>query len=396
MNQEKKQILRIEVNYAASQGTFWFSFCAIASFIAIYLGYRGLSNTQIGLTTSLGSGMAIVLQLILSNVLDKHPELPIKRLMTVLFLISISAAACLHFLTLPTALMILCFSTAHAMEVSNDSYLNAQLVQFNNAGIPAHYGWPRGIGSLCYSLAAYIFGRLVEAHSPDVLMPFFMVGTAVSMGFVLLMPIPQMSPEKQAARQTQHHTSYREMLTGNRMLVVYLCCTMLNSMGNMAGYTFIMRVVERLNCGMAEYGVSEFIRAAAEVPALFASGLLLARFKPKTMITASFFFYGLRLVLLAIAPSIGVVYAASALNMVCVGLSTFSAVMFVNSIVRDTEKVRGQSLSMLCGSIGAIIGSGYAGFMIDAVGLNAMLLTSTVCCMAASAGMLFLCKPRKA
>lgn len=126
-----------------------------------------------------------------------------------------------------------------------------------------------------------------------------------------------------------------------------------------------------------------------------ASGFLMRYFKPKSMLSASFFFYGMRLVLLAVARSIEIVYLASALNVLCVGLSSFSAVIFVNSIVRETEKVRGQSLSMLCGSIGAIIGSGYAGVMIDIAGLDVMLLVSTLCCMVACAGMIFLCKPKK-
>ena len=391
----KKMALRAEINFAAIEGTYWISFCTISGFIAVYLSHRGLTDTQIGLTTAFGSTMAIILQLLLSNVLDKHVELPIKKLISVLFIIGLTAVACLQFLPLPTAMMILAFSTCYAMGLSNNGYLNAQLVQFNNAGIPARYGWPRGVGSFCYAVSAYVYGKLIDAYSPDILMPCYLVGTVVCIACVMAMPNPNAGKTAAELHKEQHHTTYREMMTGNMTLVVLLACVMLNNIGNMAGYTFILRVVERLGGSTVEYGLSEFIRAGAEVPALFASGLLLRRFKVKSMLSASYIFYGLRLLILAFAPDISWVYVASALNMLCVGLSTFSSVIFVNSIVRDTEKVRGQSLCILCGSIGSIIGSAYAGAMIDHVGLNAMLLTSAVFCFAAWAGMIFLCKPVK-
>lgn len=395
MTDIKRKALRVEVNFAACEGTYWISFCAISGFIAVFLTHRGLSDTEIGLTTSFGSALAIILQLLLSNVLDKHPEIRIKRLISALFIAGIAAGCCVHFLSLPVGLMILAYATSYAMGLSNNGYLNAQLVQFNNAGVPARYGWPRGVGSFSYAVAAYVYGVLAEKYTPDILMPCYLIGTVVCIACVLAMPDPNAGKDMAAIRAAQHHTSYREMLAGNRMLIVLLLCTLMNGIGNMAGYTFILRVVERVGGGTVEYGVSEFIRAAAEVPALFASGWLLKHFKAKSMLAASFLFYGLRMLILAFAPGIGLIYFASAINILCVGLSTFSSVIFVNSIVRDAEKVRGQSLCILCGSVGSIIGSAYAGAMIDQVGLNAMLLTSAVFCLTAAAGMALLCKPKQ-
>lgn len=79
-------------------------------------------------------------------------------MITTLFLIGIAAAACCSLLPLPIAMMIAAYATAHAMGLCNNGYLNAQLVQFNNVGIPAHYGWPRGVGSISYAIAAWAYG----------------------------------------------------------------------------------------------------------------------------------------------------------------------------------------------------------------------------------------------
>lgn len=396
MDEKKKLAHRVELNYAACQSAYWIGFSAISGFVAVYLTYRGLSDTEIGLTTAFGSALAIMLQLVLSNVMDRHPELPIKKLIAVLAMVSILAGACTGFLKLPVALMILSFAVCYATGVSNSGYLNAQFVQLNNAGIPARYGIPRAAGSLFYAIAAYVYGALVEKYNPDVLIIGSIVGTLVCIAFVMMMPEPHTGKEAREMMKDRHVTSYREMIMGNRPLVVLLACTLLNGIGNTASYTFIMRVVERVGGSTMEYGISEFVRAAAEVPMLIASAVLLRRFKVKSLLAVAFLCFGLRALVLAVAQDIGVVYLASVMNITCVGISSFAAVMFVNRVVKDTETVRGQSLCALCGSIGSIIGSAYAGAMIDMVGLQAMLLTSASFCVLAFLGMVFLCQPEKA
>lgn len=132
------------------------------------------------------------------------------------------------------------------------------------------------------------------------------------------------------------------------------------------------------------------------MPALFASGLLLKRFKTKGLLATSFFFTGVKALIMALAPSMGFVYLASTLNLLVVGLSTFSSVLLVNSIVRDSEKVRGQSLCMLCSSVGSIIGSAYAGFMIELAGLTAMMLSSLGFCLTACLVLSLCCHPERA
>ena len=71
-----------------------------------------------------------------------------------------------------------------------------------------------------------------------------------------------------------------------------------------------------------------------EMPALFASGWLLKRYKTKALMATSFFFTAFKTLTMVLAPSIGFVYLASSLNVLVVGLNTFSSVLLVNSIVR--------------------------------------------------------------
>nr|MCR5271738.1 MFS transporter [Lachnospiraceae bacterium] len=260
---------------------------------------------------------------------------------------------------------------------SNNGFLNAQLVQFNNVGIPARYGWPRGVGSISYAIAAYVFGIVIEKYTAKVLIPIFLVGAFVCMIAVLFMPNPykDIDPAKYGAgKNGDEQVSYAQMLKGNKLLVIYLICAVLLGAGQSAGFTFMIRVVENLGGGAAEYGISEFVRAGVEMPMLFASPILLKKFSAKTLVTVSFIFNGIKVWLAAIAPSLGFIYMMSVMNVLCSGIYVFASVMFVNSIVGPREKVRAQALVVLCQSIGSILGNSYAGVMLDVIGLRPMFL----------------------
>lgn len=88
-----------------------------------------------------------------------------------------------------------------------------------------------------------------------------MAGTLVCILCVNLMPDPYAGKDVKALATARGRTTYRQMLQGNPTLLVFLGCILLNGIGNTASYTFIIRVVERLGGGTAEYGLSEFIRA---------------------------------------------------------------------------------------------------------------------------------------
>jgi len=391
MERSGTNLRRIETNFAACEGTQLASYCALGAFVAVYLSHRNCDDFLIGLTTSLGAAMAIVLQLILSNAMDRHPEFPIKYTISILAAVGAACALCMCWLPMPSWLMIIVFAVCLATGQSNCGYLNAQLMQFNNVGIPARIGWPRGVGSISYAIGAWIYGLL----DPDLLPMCFALGSLICIECVLMMPDPYHGRDLTRLRATGKSGSYAAMFKGNTALIVLLACVALNNAGVTAGLTFTVRVVERVGGGNAEYGVSEFIRAAVELPALVASGFLLKRYKTKALMAASFFFNSVRTLLMAIAPSVISVYLISTINMLCVGLSLFAGVLLVNSIVRENEKVRGQSLLALCSSIGSIIGSAYAGVLIGLTGLNAMLLISSAFCMTACLVLCFCCHPDK-
>ena len=188
--QTKRSALRVERISALVQGSYQFAFCAMGSFTAIYLEFHGFSDTQIGLTSSLVSLLTVAIQLLLADFSDSHSETPIKYIITAMYAAGILLAATVNFLPLPIAVMMIVYALAHAFSNATDCFISAMIMQFNNAGVPVRYGWPRSVGSITFAILALVLGWVIEDHSPAVIMPLYIVLALVAMGAVNLMPKP--------------------------------------------------------------------------------------------------------------------------------------------------------------------------------------------------------------
>lgn len=379
---------RVERHYAAVQGTYWAANCSLRGLTAVFLSYHGLTDGQIGYTSSLIYFCTITLSLLLSAWADRHPLSPLKRTVSALFLLALAAAGVLYLLPLPVLLMMVVYALDCCFHNCADSILNALMMQYVDNGIPARYGWPRGVGSITYATMAWVLGILMERYTPNIILPVFLLMCGLSLVAILTLPDP--GPRK--LRESGRKVSYIEMLRSNPTLVLLLCACILAGMGQCAGSTFLIRVVEKLGGTSEELGLAMFIQAGVELPAMFASSWLLKRFSARVLLTLSFCAGGLKMLMLALVPSLPLLYGVMAFSVFCFGIFGFASVLFVNSIAGEQEKVRAQSLLSLCYTSGAggILGNLLAGALIGPLGVSNLLLVSACLC-ACGAGVMLLC-----
>lgn len=381
----KPNAKQVECRYAAVQGTYWASNCTLRGLMAVFLTWHGFNDAQIGYTSSLVYCFTISLSLLLSAWADRHPDAPLKRTITGLYLCGLAAAAVLYLLPMPVLLLMLVYALDCCFHNCADSILNALMMQYVNNGIPARYGWPRGVGSITYAIMAWVLGSLMETYTPNVILPVFL--TLCSLSLLALFFLPDPGPRK--LRENQEKVSYLHMLKHNPTLVLLLCACVLSGMGQTSATTFLIRVVEKLGGTSRELGIAMFIQAGVELPAMFASGWLLKRFSARGLLVLSFFASGLRLIMLRFAPNLPLLYLIMVFSVFCFGIYGFASVLFVNSIAGQQEKVRAQSLLSLCytGGLGGILGNLLAGFLIGPLGVDRVLLLSAGLCMAGAATM---------
>ena len=379
MNGLKAIIRRINVNFAFAQGTYWMGYCAYACFATVFLTGRGLSDTQIGTVISSAAVGSILLQTLLSSFCDKHPAIPLKKIGSILLSIVIGIAAILYIVPASVSLVMALYIVGYACAASLNGFLNSIMMQHNNLGLPVNFGIPRGVGSISYAVTSFALGMVVEHTSPEITMPFTVVLCAAAVLSIALMPRPdrvsvqyQLSP---AASPAEKPCSTFQMLRRNPLLVLLLLAIIFAFTGQSVLMSFLIRAIENVGGSAADLGTCFLLSAGLELPAMLLSRPLLKKFGSKRLLTVSFLAFFLKSLALALAPSIGFIYASNVFCIFAMGLFGFASVYFINSIVASTEKVRGQSLASLCGSggIGTVIGALLGGMIMDSLGITALL-----------------------
>ena len=99
-------------------------------------------------------------------------------------------------------------------------------------------------------------------------------------------------------------------------------------------------------------------------------------------------FYIIKSVTLLLAPSIGVVYAAQALQMVTYVFLSPTQMYYANSRIAPEDMVKGQAFITAAYTLGCALGNFTGGQVVEAWGVGAMLMTGVAI---AAAGALLIC-----
>ena len=72
--------MQLKTRYNLLHLFYWFAYCCISGFIAIFLQYLGLSNTEIGIVTGISCISTIFISPFISSLVDRIKNLTIKKL----------------------------------------------------------------------------------------------------------------------------------------------------------------------------------------------------------------------------------------------------------------------------------------------------------------------------
>ena len=65
----------LQLKYNSIQFLYWITNCTIFGYVAIFLQYKGLTNTEIGIVTAMGSIMMLLLSANISNLPNQFEKL---------------------------------------------------------------------------------------------------------------------------------------------------------------------------------------------------------------------------------------------------------------------------------------------------------------------------------
>ena len=147
--QRQPSLRRLDWHYMAMQIGFWAMFASIVGYQTALLLDRGFSNGEAGLMTSVRCLAGIVCQPLLGGFADRHPEFPLKRIVSLSMLLSLGVSVW-YWLAPGMGLgeTALVWAVIGGLEGSSYPLMDAMAIQFINDGVPIRYSLGRGLGSL--------------------------------------------------------------------------------------------------------------------------------------------------------------------------------------------------------------------------------------------------------
>ncbi|MBQ8852523.1 MAG: MFS transporter, partial [Oscillibacter sp.] len=351
------------------------AFAAFCGFQTALLLDRGFTGSQAGLLAAVRLLAGIIAQPTIGGWLDRHPQVPLKRVVTLMLGAGLAVNLLSYFTRLPllgTALITLLLGI---LELNLYPLLDSLALQFINAGVDINYSFSRGLGSLAYAVACAVLGVLSAAWGTEVTLLAHMLALAGVILAVNLVPAP---PEGAATEREEASHSVLEILKGNRSFTLMLLAVFFAIAAVMPVVGFLVSIVEERGGSETHLGWALFLMGAAELPAALLFPKLRERLGSGVMMLISVIFMAAKPLLFLVSPTLGTLLLAQLIQLPGYGFFTPAAVYYANESVGAEDRVRGQAIMMTASNgLGGMAGNLLAGLVVDWGGVDGLLMACT-------------------
>ncbi|MBQ7485963.1 MAG: MFS transporter [Clostridia bacterium] len=333
----------LKYQYAGLQFGYWVDYLIIISFSTVVMQGRGFNPSAIGLVTTIGAILTIVLQMTIATIADRFSKLSLKTILLALFAGALMAAGLMTFL--PGKYMVTFISMFVAISLTNvvNPLLVSLCLQYNDEGIPVDFGVARSIGSLGFAVAGYVMGRITGQFGTEVVLPIYCVLLSLLVLLVSFMPKPRRIVSK-VKLQPEETSSLPQFFTRYPRYIVFLSGAILMFFMQMLINTYMIYFVREFGGGEAEMGTVLSLTAFAEIPAVALGVTLVKRFKPQTLLRVAAVAGFIKFASILGVHQIRWFIPIHAIHFFYSGLYTVSSVYFADRIVARTDAIKGQSL----------------------------------------------------
>ena len=375
-------VRRLDYHYMAMQIGFWAMFAAICAYQAALLTSRGFTNAEAGLLIAVRCLAGIVCQPALGSFADRHPRIPLRLIVSLALGVGLIAGVVFLLCPMGMAGTMAVLILMGGFEITSYPLMDAMAIQFIQKGVPIRYSLGRGVGSLAYAVCCVALGLQVTAWGVETTLITHAVLTALEI--VLVITYPVCPVEESAAGPAPAPHSALWLLRRNPSFALMLLAILLGLTGCLPMSNFLVNVVTSRGGTAGDLGVALFIMAAFELPTAFFFQRLYRRLGGGRLLLLSILFCFFKALALFLSPSLPFVLLSQPLQMLGYGLFTPTSVYYVNDSVPPEDQVKGQTLMMVASNgLGGVLGSLFAGSILDLGGADAMLVFCMACCAAA-------------
>lgn len=416
--------------YALIQGLYWMSFCMIFAYASVYLLDRGLSNTAIGLLIGVSGSVSAILQPWIGGMAGEGPgKMPLKRMIMLGCSLMLLVGLSLFLVSGNQVLTVVCYGVGVTfLQVLTPLVYSLGMVCINR-GEKLDFGLARGIGSLAYAGISYVAGFMVASMGTA----FIPASIAVLYGGMLAAVFAFRSGEetsvvRASGKRLSEERAPGEMSSGERAsggissgemsspgggdtkgegdggpgpgmalqgihdgegqqevsffkryprffmlllgsILVFVSHNMLNN--------FAFQIMESKGGGSSAMGTAIALAAASELPTMFLFGWMVTKVRCDVWLKISGLFFLIKSAATVLVRDVTGMYLIQGLQMFGFALFVVASVYYVNMIMKEKDRTKGQAFMTMTNTLGGVLGSACGGALIDGFGIHTMLLVST-------------------
>lgn len=369
-------------------GVYYMIICLITGYAAYYLRECSFSPWETGMIYSVSCVIGAFLQAAAGKLADRDPRFFWRNQIAVYSLLALVISVLRVFLNgrfwegVMYGLLIVLLLIMMPL-------VNTASFYYSERGVGVDYGIARGVGSVCYAAASFVFGKITAAKGAEPLVICCVVLFAALLMADIIMPeagavvkAPEDigdTPEKPGSKRAfaLRYPLFVLMAFGITLAFVF---------HNMVS-TYMINIMEEAGGGPDSMGIALAIAGAVELPVLF----LYTRIKDKTGLTSALliaigcFFFALRGGLFIAASGVMMIYFVQLFQSVSYGLVTAAKATYANETVDIADETTGQSVMSMTDSFGMVAGSFLGGLLLNGGSTDRMLIAGTAL---AAAGMI--------
>lgn len=359
------------------QGLYWMLFCVSVGFISMILLGRGLTNSQIGIVTSIFGILSALLQPTLGNLCDRFDRLSWKNILPVMLILYLLICFFMFFVpgklagALAVGLLLLLGNAIMP-------FINSILASYQYQGITINFGIARGIGSFMYALLALIIGQVANIYGERCVPLFGMIVSVLML--LLLVTLPYYKGESQEKTEITREASQKGKTSFVQkyptFILMIIGCVFLLTSHNVTG-TYLLQILQNIGGTSVQYGTTLSLQAVLEVPVLFCFSYLYKKMHSQSLMALAAFGYCLKALSYVLISTMVGAYIIQMTQMISFAIYASASVYYTMDSIKKEDQVTGQALMTSVVSLGTVLGSLIGGFVIDLFGMKTLLILNT-------------------
>ena len=374
-----KLSLKVNLHHAAIEGSYFTGFSAIWGFGPVLLLYLGLSNSTLGVVTSLALLLPILVQPALAALSDADSRWTSRRLALALSVLTLAAAVVMTVCTGQKTVLLAAYAVIGVALVCIAPFFNSMVMEYHLRGVNVNYGLGRGTGSTTYAIVALVMGFVLEKRPPTVILPVFLAALAVQIVTVwsFRYPLPP-APEPRQGEEPQVLGLWALLRKYPAFTVLLVGCALLQG-GHNACNTYMIHIVAKAGAGESLMGVVLAVCAFMELPAMALFPRMRRRLSLRGLFRVCAAAFVVRSLLFWLATSPVLLYVSAVLQFFEFGIFLPTTVYYVAEYLDAANQAKGQGLiHVFSNGLGPAAATAVSGWLIDRLGVNAMLAFTTI------------------